>query len=133
MLLRFSDDTGNARGYECLFNYAGGIQIVRWNGEFGSFTPLATTGIDSLGRPLVSGDVVKATIVGGVISTYINGALMARANNSMFKSGQPGISFFVRPGGSPALLGITSCSAASQSSPAPSSRRRRGRRADRMA
>ena len=114
MLLRFSDDTGNARGYECLFNYAGGIQIVRWNGEFGSFTPLATTGIDSLGRPLVSGDVVKATIVGGVISTYINGALMARANDSMFKSGQPGISFFVRPGGSPALLGITSFSAASK-------------------
>ena len=114
LLLRFSDDTNNARGYECLFNYAGAIQIVRWNGEFGSFTPLSTTGINSLGRPLVSGDVIKASIVGNVISTYINGTLMAKAIDSTFTSGQPGISFFVRAGGSPALLGITSYSVTSK-------------------
>ena len=61
-----------------------------------------------MGRPLVTGDVIKATIVGNVISAYINGALLARATDSTFSSGQPGISFFIRPGGSPAMLGITS-------------------------
>ena len=110
LLLRFSDDGSNARGYECLFNYAGGIQIMRWNGPFGSFTPLASTGTESLGRPLVTGDVIKASIVGNVISTYINGTLMARATDSTFSSGRPGISFFVRPGGSTSLLGLTSYS-----------------------
>ena len=114
LLLRFSDDNNNARGYECLFNYAGGIQIVRWNGAFGSFTVLSTTGSSSLGRSLITGDVIKATIVGNVISTYINGTLLARATDSMFKTGQPGISFFVRPNGSPLLLGLTGYSVTSQ-------------------
>ena len=110
LLLRFSDDTSNARGYECLFNYAGGIQIVRWNGGLGDFTPLSTTGTGSVGRNLVTGDVVKATVIGNVISSYVNGALVARATDSTFTSGRPGISFFIRPGGSPLLLGLTSYS-----------------------
>ena len=108
LLLRFSDDANNARGYECLFNYAGGIQIVRWNGGLGDFTPLSTTGSGSVGRNLVTGDVVKATIVGNVISSYVNGTLVAQASDSSFTSGRPGISFFIRPGGSPLLLGLTS-------------------------
>ena len=114
LLLRFSDDSGNARGYECLFNWYGGLAIVRWNGSFGDFTPLATTGAGSLGRELVSGDKIKASIVGNVISTYINGVLVGQAVDSTFKTGQPGISFFVRPGGNPALLGITSYTATSK-------------------
>ncbi len=108
LLLRASDDTGNARGYECLFNWAGEIQIVRWNGEIGQFTVQATTGSDSIGRPLRSGDVVKASIVGSVITTYVNGVEYARASDSAIKTGRPGISFFIRPGGSQKLLGLTS-------------------------
>ena len=114
LLLRFSDDSGNARGYECLFNWYGGIQIMRWNGSFGDFTVLQMSGTDSLGRPLVTGDVIKASIVGNVISTYINGTLMAKATDSTFESGKPGISFFVRPGGSTSLLGLTSYSVTSK-------------------
>ena len=114
LLLRFSDDSGNARGYECLFNYLGGIQIVRWDGPFGAFTVLSTTGNSSVGRPLVTGDVIKASIVGSVITTYVNGVPMASAVDSMFKTGQPGISFFIRPGASNALLGITSYSVTSK-------------------
>jgi len=114
LLLRFSDDNGNARGYECLFNWYGGFDIVRWNGGFGDFTLLPLTQSGYLGRNLVTGDVIKATIVGNVITTYINGVLMARASDSTFKTGQPGISFFVRPGGSNALLGITSYSVTSK-------------------
>jgi hypothetical protein len=99
LLLRFSDDANNARGYECLFNYAGGVQIVRWNGALGDFTVLTTTGPGGLGRDLVSGDVIKATIVGNVISSYINGVLRAQATDSTFATGQPGIGFFTRPAG----------------------------------
>ena len=94
LLLRFSDDASNARGYECLFNYAGGVEIVRWNGPLGNFTSL-TSG--DLGRDLVSGDVIKATIVGNVISTFINGVLRAQTTDPTFASGQPGIGFFTRP------------------------------------
>ena len=111
LLLRFSDDANNARGYECLFNYNGGIQIMRWNGAMGDFTPLPGVpgaGVGSLGRPLISGDVVKASIVGNVISTYLNGTLMAQAIDSTFANGRPGISFFIRPDGSPLLLGLSS-------------------------
>jgi hypothetical protein len=114
LLLRFSDDAGNARGYECLFNYGGGVDIVRWNGAQGDFTPLAfTAGRGSLGRNLVSGDVIKATIVGNVISTYINGVLMAQAIDSTFANGQPGIAFFTRPEGvsANADFGMTSYTA----------------------
>ena len=107
LLLRFSDDEGNARGYECLFNWAGEIQIVRWNGALGDFTPLAVTQGGSLGRILLTGDVIKATIVGHVISSYINGVLMGRASDSTFSAGQPGVAFFVNRGGNPEILGIT--------------------------
>ena len=99
LLLRFSDAAGSAQGYECTFNYAGGVQIVRWNGPLGNFTDLPTTGPGNLGRDLVSGDVIKATIVGNVISTFINGVLRAQAVDSTFATGQPGIGFFTRPAG----------------------------------
>ena len=108
LLLRFSDDNGNARGYECLFNYAGGIQIVRWNGAMGEFTVLPIRVNGSIGRNLITGDVIRASIIGNVISTYINGTLRAQAVDSTYATGRPGISFFVRPDGSPLLLGLTS-------------------------
>ena len=112
LLLRFSDDANNARGYECLFNYYGGVQVMRWNGAMGNFTPVqalpGAAGIGSYGRPLISGDVIKASIVGNVISTHINGTLIGQWTDSTFTSGRPGISFFIRPGGSPLLLGLSS-------------------------
>lgn len=114
LLLRGSDDSGGTRGYECLFNWYGGTAIVRWNGWTGGFTVLSTTGQGTLGRNLVTGDVIKATIVGNVISTYINGVLMARATDSTYPTGQPGMAFFIRPGGSNALLGLTSFSVTSK-------------------
>ena len=108
LLLRFSDDSSNARGYECLFSYGGGVQIARWNGALGDYTELSTTGPHTLGRELVSGDVVKATIIGNVITLYTNGTLIARTTDSTFAVGQPGISFFTRPGGNSANFGLTS-------------------------
>jgi hypothetical protein len=108
LLMRMSDDSGNVRGYEALFNASGNFDIVRWNGPFGSFTNLPLSQSGYWGRPLVSGDVVKATIIGNVITTYINGVLMAKATDSTFKTGQPGMGFFIRPGYGQAGLGLTS-------------------------
>ena len=115
LLLRFADSTTGARGYECLFAFYGGVQIVRWNGTQGDYTVLPiTAGSSSLGRNLLTGDVIKATIAGNVISLYINGTLMARATDSAFTIGQPGIGFFTRPGGNSAHLALTQITATSK-------------------
>ena len=115
LLLRFSDSTSGARGYECLFAFFGGVQVVRWNGTQGNYTVLnSTAGAGSLGRALASGDVIKATITGNVISLYINDVLMARATDSTFAAGQPGIGFFTRPGGNSANLALTRFTATSR-------------------
>jgi hypothetical protein len=115
LLLRFADSTGGARGYECLFAFYGGVQIVRWNGAQGNYTVLqSTAGSENLGRGLVTGDVIKANITGNVISLYANGTLLARATDSAFTTGQPGIGFFTRPGGNSAHLALTKFTATSK-------------------
>jgi len=59
--------------------------------------------------------VIRATVVGNVISSYINGVLRAQAIDSAFATGQPGIGFFTRPAGvaDNANFGMTSYSASS--------------------
>jgi hypothetical protein len=108
LLLRFSDDNNNARGYECLFAFFGGVQLVRWDGAIGNVTVLSTTGSGGIGRGLMTGDTVKATITGNVIRMFINGTLVAQGTDSTYATGQPGISFFTRPDGNSAHLGLTS-------------------------
>jgi len=116
LLLRFSDDSGNARGYECLFDYYGGFAIMRWNGPQGDFAHVHLVASGYLGRQLVTGDVIKATIVGNTITMSVNGMLLAKGIDSAFSNGQPGIGFFIRPDGSNKLLGVTSYSASSPTS-----------------
>jgi hypothetical protein len=79
-------------GYEVSFSTSSGYMIiVRWNGSFGNFTVL----LNLTGSQYVvqSGDVVKATIVGNVISAYKNGVLMGQATDSAYTSGSPGMGF----------------------------------------
>jgi chitodextrinase len=113
LLLRATDGPSSMRTYECLFDWTGNVQIVRWNGSFGDVTFLPIYDARGLGRPLVTGDVIKATIIGNTIRLYINGQQMGWTVDSAIGSGQPGISFFIRPGGSQRLLGLTSFSASS--------------------
>ena len=113
MLLRCADTGQSARCYECLFNHQGGVQIVRWNGPFGSFSVLPGSGSGNLGRNLVSGDVVKGTVIGNTITAYINGAVILQAADSMWTNGQPGIGFFKRTAGQNWDLALTSYSATS--------------------
>ena len=120
LLLRFSDSSSGARGYECLFAFYGAVQVVRWNGTQGDYTVLPTlAGTGSLGRQLLTGDVIKASISGNVINVYINGTLMMRTSDSAFTTGQPGIGFFTRPGGNSAHLALTQITATSDGATSP--------------
>ena len=42
-----------------------------------------------------NGDVVKATMIGSVITVYIDGAQMLQVTDDKFTSGNPGIGFFI--------------------------------------
>jgi hypothetical protein len=89
------------------------VQIVRWNGPFANFSVLSGSGRGTLGRRLVTGDVIKGTVVGNTITAYINGVQIYRATDSMWTSGQPGIGFFKRTAGLNSDLAITSYTATS--------------------
>ena len=69
------------------------VEIVRWNGPLGSFTYVSR--IDG-GPGIYNGDTIKATIVGNVITAYINGVQVLQGTDSTFTSGNPGIGFYVR-------------------------------------
>jgi hypothetical protein len=91
-----------ATGYEVLFRcsktskaYA---SIARWDGPIGKFTYLSQKFGSQYG--VGEGDLVEATIVGNVITAYINGVPVMSAIDSTFSSGSPGIGFWLqRPTG----------------------------------
>jgi len=94
--LRSSLSAHSATGYEINFRCSktGGayVQIVRWNGPLGKFSYVATT----QGPGLSDGDVVKATIVGNVITAYINGVQVLQGTDATYAKGNPGIGFFLQ-------------------------------------
>jgi hypothetical protein len=45
---------------------------------------------------VADGDIVKATIVGNVITAYINGVQVLQATDGTYASGSPGIGFYLR-------------------------------------
>src|SRR5262249_21783971 len=111
LLLRWADTADIARGYECQFNHAGGVQVVRWNGPFGDFTPLHGQG--SIGRALRTGDVVRARAVGTGITCYVNDVQVLHVTDQTWSNGQPGIGFFKRLAGANTDLAFLSFSATS--------------------
>jgi hypothetical protein len=93
ILLRFTSVPHRTTGYECFARCLNGtssyVQIVRWDGPLGKFTYLADKRGTNYG--LNTGDILKASIVGNVISVYINGVEKARVKDDTFKTGNPGI------------------------------------------
>ena len=82
--------------YECTVSSTGPF-IVRWNGSRGNITYL--TEVDLGFVPLATGQVIRATVVGDVISIYQDGRLISRATDSSAQkltSGAPGLGFFPR-------------------------------------
>ena len=95
--LRSSLSSHWASGYEIIFRCSktkdAYSEIVRWNGPLGSFTYLAHLVGAQYG--VTNGDVVKATIVGHVITSYINGVQVAQAVDGAWGIGSPGVGFFL--------------------------------------
>jgi hypothetical protein len=93
--LRSSISAHRATGYEIMFRcsktssaYAA---IARWNGALGKFTGLKSGTGSRYG--VANGDKVKATVVGNVITAYINGEQVLQAIDNTYTSGSPGIGF----------------------------------------
>jgi hypothetical protein len=96
--LRSSISGRVANGYEVLFRclktpeaYA---SIVRWDGPLGRFTYLSQKQGPEYG--VSDGDLVKATIIGNVITAYINGTQALQAIDATYSTGSPGMGFWLK-------------------------------------
>lgn len=96
--LRSSLSPHNCTGYEVMFRCTKIPQaycnIARWEGPLGKFTYLKKSAGSKYG--VKNGDVVKASMIGNVLTVYINGAQMVQLTDDRFKSGNPGIGFFLQ-------------------------------------
>jgi len=95
--LRSTVIANRSTGYECLFTARSTakayVQIVRWNGPFGSWTQL--DGREGTTYALRNGDTIKCTIKGSTITAYINGVQKLQVTDGTFSSGNPGIGAFL--------------------------------------
>jgi hypothetical protein len=107
--LRWSDSAHSAKGYECLISYDGSYaQIVRWNGPFGDFTYIGWAAKAPVPK---TGDTLKATIVGSLITVFYNGAELMRATDSTHKTGNPGMGFYRETSGANSDMAFSSFTA----------------------
>ena len=113
--LRSSISPHRITGYEifsrCLKTEAAYISIVRWNGPLGDFTEL--THLDGSQYGVKTGDVLKATIIGNVITGYINGVKVTQTTDDTYTTGNPGVGFNYGVGNTNADFGFTNFSASS--------------------
>jgi hypothetical protein len=113
--LRSSISAHRITGYEifsrCLKTEQAYISIVRWNGPLGDFTEL--THLDGVLYGVKTGDVLKATIIGNVITGYINGVKVTQATDDTYTTGNPGVGFNYGVGNTNADFGFTSFTASS--------------------
>ena len=65
--------------------------IVRWNGPLADFTYLLN--IKGEKYRVATGDVMKATIVGNLITAYKNGVEIGQAKDDTYVNGLPGFGF----------------------------------------
>jgi hypothetical protein len=98
--LRSSLSAHNSTGYEVLFRCMPGGQayasIVRWDGALGKFSYLAQKQGPEYG--VTDGDLVKARIVGTLITAYINDRPVLEASDGTYSRGSPGIGFWLQRG-----------------------------------
>jgi hypothetical protein len=97
--LRSAISAHSITGYEvfwkCSQTAESYYSVVRWNGPRGKFTRLLD--VHGVGNGVKNGDVVRATIVGDVITLYKNGAFVDRVRDATYVSGAPGIGFYRLP------------------------------------
>ena len=82
-------------GYEVFWrtldSAAGYAEIVRWNGPVGGWKSLAKLVGKQYG--VKDGDLIEASIVGNVITGYLNGVKSISVVDDQIKTGAPGIGF----------------------------------------
>ncbi len=88
--------TGYEINFRCLKTAHGYTQIVRWDGPLGKFKYLASQ--EGVNYGVTKGDLVRATIVGNMITAYINGVRVLRVRDNTYTTGNPGIGFFLQGG-----------------------------------
>jgi len=95
--LRSSISPHNCTGYEVMFRCSKIPQaycnIARWEGPLGKFTMLKETRGSEYG--VKTGDVVKASMIGNILTVYINGVQMIRLSDDRFANGNPGIGYYL--------------------------------------
>jgi hypothetical protein len=100
MRLRSTLKAHSCTGYEISFkatkSASAYLIIVRWNGKIGDFTYLTNATGAQYG--IADGDTVKATIVGNLITAYINGVAVGTATDSTYTTGSPGMGFNLETG-----------------------------------
>jgi len=97
ILLRWTHLPHRTTGYECfarcMRDHSSYLQIVRWNGPLADYTYLADMrGIDF---GLKNGDILKASVIGNIITVSVNGVKKAEAVDDTYPTGNPGIGFFL--------------------------------------
>ena len=103
--------TGYEVFWRCLQTDEAYAEIVRWNGAIGDFASLARRVGAQYG--VKDGDVVEATIVGDLITSYINGVAVLSVTDDAFAAGSPGIGFNFGVGNTNVDHGFTSFEVAS--------------------
>jgi hypothetical protein len=96
--LRSTLAADSSTGYECLFSARSSakayVEVVRWNGPFGSWTQL--DGRDGSAYALRDGDTIKCSVSGNTITLYINGAQKLQVTDATFLVGSPGIGAYLQ-------------------------------------
>lgn len=88
-------------GYECYIGSGGTHTLVRWNGPWNNFTPLASNNVSTF-TASADGDVIRIENDGaGNLSCYQNGILRTTATDTTHTGGNPGIGNNPPTGGSP--------------------------------
>ena len=85
-------NAGYEINFRCTHDGTQYVEIVRWNGRLGDFTYLQQV---EGGPGLYDGDVVRASIIGSVITAFINGTQVAQATDPTFTQGNPGMGFYL--------------------------------------
>jgi hypothetical protein len=95
--LRSTLSAHKCTGYEVMFRCSkipkAYCNVARWEGPLGRFTMLKETKGSKYG--VQDGDLVQATMIGNVLTVYINGVQIVQLTDDKFTSGNPGIGFYL--------------------------------------
>jgi hypothetical protein len=83
--------TGYEVFWRCLKTDEGYAEIVRWNGKVGDWTSLERLVGPQYG--VQHGDLVEATVVGNVLTGFINGVEVISVSDDVIEKGAPGVGF----------------------------------------